>query len=90
MQAHGLTGPIAFKDGLRTDFQLQLMRLSGGEGGGTVLAGHWTPNEGLAITDPAAYKRDPPPNVTLTVVTVEVSTSIKASPQIFAILKCTL
>ncbi|KOB66060.1 Glutamate receptor, ionotropic kainate 1 [Operophtera brumata] len=52
---------------------LQLMRLSGGEGGGTVLAGHWTPGEGLAITDPAAYKRDPPPNVTLTVVTVEVS-----------------
>ncbi|XP_048485931.1 glutamate receptor ionotropic, kainate 2 [Plutella xylostella] len=71
VSAHGLTGPIEFKDGVRTSFKLQLMRLAGGEGGGSVVAGHWSPKEGLAVTDPAAYMRDPPPNVTLTVVTVE-------------------
>ncbi|KAG6439585.1 hypothetical protein O3G_MSEX000898, partial [Manduca sexta] len=71
IQAHGLTGPIEFKSGVRTTFNLQLMRLTGGEAGGTVLSGQWTPTEGLLITDPAAYRRDPPPNVTLTVVTVE-------------------
>lgn len=48
------------------------MRLAGGEGGGSVVAGQWSPGEGLVVTDPAAYMRDPPPNVTLTVVTVEV------------------
>ncbi|KAJ0170032.1 hypothetical protein K1T71_014638 [Dendrolimus kikuchii] len=73
VQAHGLTGPIEFKDGQRTNFRLQLTRLSGGEKGGTVLSGVWTPEDGLEVTDPAAYKRDPPPNVTLTVVTVEAS-----------------
>lgn len=73
IKAHGLTGPIEFKDSQRTNFTLQLMRLSGGEKGGIVLSGHWNPTEGLAVTDPAAYKRDPPPNVTLTVVTVEVN-----------------
>ncbi|XP_069363770.1 glutamate receptor ionotropic, kainate 2 isoform X3 [Maniola hyperantus] len=71
VQAHGLTGPIAFTDGVRTTFNLQLMRLTGGEHGGAVLAGHWAPGDGLQVTDPAAYRRDPPPNVTLTVVTVE-------------------
>ncbi|GBP90060.1 Glutamate receptor ionotropic, kainate 2 [Eumeta japonica] len=71
--AHGLTGPIEFTDGKRSDFKLQLMRLTGGDSGRMTVAGHWTPSGGLAITDPAAYKRDPPPNVTLTVVTVEAS-----------------
>lgn len=52
------------------------MRLSGGEKGGMVVAGTWSPSEGLTVSDPAAYKRDPPPNVTLTVVTVEVSREI--------------
>ncbi|KAI8426774.1 hypothetical protein MSG28_014462 [Choristoneura fumiferana] len=50
---------------------IKLMRLVGGEKGRTVVSGHWSPSGGLAITDPAAYKRDPPPNVTLTIVTVE-------------------
>lgn len=76
VQAHGLTGPIEFKNGIRTNFHLQLMRLSGGEKGGMVVAGTWSPSEGLTVSDPAAYKRDPPPNVTLTVVTVEVSREI--------------
>ncbi|KAH9630559.1 hypothetical protein HF086_016063 [Spodoptera exigua] len=75
IQAHGLTGPIEFKNGVRTNFHLQLMRLTGGEKGGMVVSGHWTPGEGLAITDPAAYTRDPPPNVTLTVVTVEATST---------------
>jgi hypothetical protein len=52
------------------------MRLSGGENGAVVQSGHWSMEEGLKMTDPAAYKRDPPPNVTLTVVTVEVSGKI--------------
>lgn len=42
-----------------------------------VVAGTWSPSEGLTVSDPAAYKRDPPPNVTLTVVTVEVSREIE-------------
>ncbi|XP_053623166.1 glutamate receptor ionotropic, kainate 2 [Plodia interpunctella] len=71
IQAHGLTGPIEFENGQRTNFSLQLMRLSGGERGGVVMSGHWVPGGGLGVTDPAAYRRDPPPNVTLTVVTVE-------------------
>ncbi|CAH4035980.1 unnamed protein product [Pieris brassicae] len=71
VQAHGLTGPIEFTNGVRTTFNLQLMRLVGGEDGGTVMSGTWSPDEGLEVTDPAAYRRDPPPNVTLTVVTVE-------------------
>ncbi|VVC86822.1 unnamed protein product [Leptidea sinapis] len=71
VQAHGLTGPIEFTNGVRTTFNLQLMRLMGGEDGGTVMSGTWSPTEGLEVTDPAAYRRDPPPNVTLTVVTVE-------------------
>ncbi|XP_026332011.1 glutamate receptor ionotropic, kainate 2-like [Hyposmocoma kahamanoa] len=71
VQTQGLSGPIEFTSGLRTNFNLQLMRLKGGEDGGSILSGHWTPNDGLIITDPAAYKRNPPPNVTLTVVTVE-------------------
>lgn len=73
VQAHGLTGPIEFTNGVRTNFNLQLMRLVGGEDGRTVMSGTWSPNEGLEVTDPAAYRRDPPPNVTLTVVTVEVN-----------------
>ncbi|XP_063632011.1 glutamate receptor ionotropic, kainate 2 [Cydia splendana] len=71
IHAHGLTGPIQFQNGVRTNFSLQLMRLVGGEKGGTKVSGHWNPGDGLTITDPAAYKRDPPPNVTLTIVTVE-------------------
>ncbi|OWR42584.1 glutamate receptor ionotropic kainate 2 like protein [Danaus plexippus plexippus] len=70
VQAHGLTGPIAFTNGNRKTFNLQLMRLSA-ERRAAVLAGHWTKDGGLEVTDPAAYRRDPPPNVTLTVVTVE-------------------
>ncbi|XP_061725506.1 glutamate receptor ionotropic, kainate 2 isoform X2 [Cydia pomonella] len=71
IHAHGLTGPIQFQNGVRTNVSLQLMRLVGGEKGGIVVSGHWNPGDGLTITDPAAYKRDPPPNVTLTIVTVE-------------------
>ncbi|XP_075989373.1 glutamate receptor ionotropic, kainate 2 [Anticarsia gemmatalis] len=71
IQAHGLTGPIEFKNGIRTNFHLQLMRLSGGEKGSTVVSGTWSPADALAVTDAAAYRRNPPPNVTLTVVTVE-------------------
>ncbi|CAG4981440.1 unnamed protein product [Colias eurytheme] len=80
VHAHGLTGPMEFTNGVRTTFNLQLMRLVGGVGGvwgaggrdgGTVMSGTWNPTDGLEVTDPAAYRRDPPPNVTLTVVTVE-------------------
>ncbi|XP_072943273.1 glutamate receptor ionotropic, kainate 2 [Epargyreus clarus] len=71
VQSYGLSGPIEFTNGRRTTFNLQLMRIVGGEHGGPVLTGHWNPAEGLVVTDPAAYSRDPPPNVTLTVVTVE-------------------
>lgn len=68
----GLTGPIQFDNGLRSNFKLQLMRIFPESEGGKALSGYWTPKDGLEITDPAAYRRDPPPNVTLTVVTVEV------------------
>ncbi|KAL4714302.1 hypothetical protein ACJJTC_009654 [Scirpophaga incertulas] len=69
IKGHGLTGPLSFIRGTRAPCPLQLMRVVGGEKGYVAVTGHW--NGSLMVTDPAAYRRDPPPNVTLTVVTVE-------------------
>ncbi|KAJ2938703.1 hypothetical protein O0L34_g12031 [Tuta absoluta] len=57
IESTGLTGPLEFQNGARTNFNLQLMRLVGGEDGGTVLSGTWSPAEGLIVTDPCVQKR---------------------------------
>jgi len=65
----GLSGPIAFKEGDRSNIQLDIMRLGIN---GLRKVGTWTPDSRLNITLPAAFSETETTNVTLIVTTVAV------------------
>lgn len=66
----GLTGPIQFKGGQRTDFKLDLMKLKQHT---LAKVGEWTPGLGVNITDMSAFHDTAPYNITLVVVTIVVN-----------------
>lgn len=66
----GLTGNIEFNEGKRSNFKLDLLKLKKEE---IVKVGQWTPSEGINITDPSAFYDIRFPNITLIVMTREVS-----------------
>lgn len=70
MEIKGLTGPIQFKKGRRTDFKLDLMKLKQHT---LAKVGEWTPGIGVNITDMSAFHDTAPYNITLVVVTILVS-----------------
>lgn len=74
MEIKGLTGPIQFKEGRRSDFKLDLMKLKQH----TLLkVGEWIPRLGVNITDMSAFHDTAPYNITLVVVTIVVSTIMR-------------
>jgi hypothetical protein len=66
---NGLTGRIEFKEGKRDNFKLDLLKLKREE---LRKVGHWTPAEGINITDRSAFYETSTNNVTLIVMTREV------------------
>lgn len=68
----GLTGLIEFNEGKRSNFKLDLLKLKKEE---VLKVGQWTPLGGINITDPAAFYDNLAPNITLVVMTREVSIS---------------
>ncbi|XP_050440988.1 glutamate receptor ionotropic, kainate 2-like isoform X2 [Adelges cooleyi] len=68
VEVKGLTGPIQFKEGRRTDFKLDLMKLKQHS---LSKVGEWTPGIGINITDMSAFHDTAPYNITLVVVTIE-------------------
>jgi len=71
VEVKGLTGPIQFKEGRRTDFKLDLMKL---KQHALSKVGEWTPGLGVNITDMSAFHDTAPYNITLVVVTISVNT----------------
>lgn len=71
----GLTGNIEFNEGKRSNFKLDLLKLKKEE---IQKVGHWTPSEGINITDPSAFYDIRSPNITLIVMTREVSSPLDA------------
>ncbi|CAH0390027.1 unnamed protein product, partial [Bemisia tabaci] len=65
---NGLTGRIEFKEGKRSNFKLDLLKLKKEE---LRKVGHWTPLEGINITDPTAFYESSATNITLVVMTRE-------------------
>lgn len=69
-EASGLTGHIEFNEGKRSNFKLDLLKLKKEE---LRKVGHWTPSEGINITDPTAFYETTVTNITLVVMTREVT-----------------
>jgi hypothetical protein len=67
---HSLTGNIEFNGGKRSNFKLDLLKLKKEE---IRKVGQWTPAGGVNITDPNAFYESHAPNITLVVMTREVS-----------------
>lgn len=67
---NGLTGRIEFNEGKRSNFKLDLLKLKKEE---LRKVGHWTPSEGINITDSTAFYESSATNITLVVMTREVS-----------------
>nr|WBU77235.1 ionotropic receptor [Odontothrips loti] len=63
----GLSGPVAFKEGRRVQFKLDLLKL---KQHALVKVGEWTPRLGVNITDREAFFEQGAMNVTLVVVTI--------------------
>ncbi|KAL7644527.1 UNVERIFIED_CONTAM: hypothetical protein RMT77_005359 [Armadillidium vulgare] len=63
----GITGPIQFKEGRRTHFKLDLLKLKQHS---LVKVGEWSPGSGVNITDRAAFYDPGTMNVTLLVTTI--------------------
>lgn len=66
---NGLTGRIEFNEGKRSNFKLDLLKLKKEE---LRKVGHWTPSEGINITDSTAFYESSATNITLVVMTREV------------------
>jgi len=73
---HGLTGHIEFTEGRRSGFKLDLLKLKREQ---LQNVGHWSMGHGVNITDPAAFYESSVNNITLIVMTREVSPSNIAS-----------
>ena len=67
---HGLTGHIEFKEGKRNNFKLDLLKLKKEE---LKKVGSWSPEMGINITDTTAFYETSDTNITLIVMTREVS-----------------
>ena len=52
VQFEGLTGPISFNEGKRSDFKLDLLKLKLDK---MQKVGEWNPIQGLNISDPYAF-----------------------------------
>lgn len=63
---HGLTGPIEFAAGQRTNFKIDLLKLKRER---IQKVGHWTPTTGINVTDPTAFYETNATNITLIVMT---------------------
>lgn len=68
----GLSGPVAFKEGRRVQFKLDLLKL---KQHALVKVGEWSPRQGVNITDHEAFFDAGTMNVTLVVVTILVSSA---------------
>lgn len=66
----GLTGHIEFNEGKRTNFKLDLLKLKKEE---LVKVGEWRLGSGVNISDVAAFYESSATNITLVVMTREVS-----------------
>lgn len=69
MEFVGLTGPVRFKEGRRSNITLDLLKLKREN---LTKVGEWNGQMGLNITDPVAFYEGSTPNVTLIVMTNEV------------------
>lgn len=67
---HGLTGHIEFNEGKRNNFKLDLLKLKKEE---LVKVGEWKPGSGVNVTDVGAFYETTAANITLVVMTREVS-----------------
>lgn len=65
----GLTGPIEFKEGERTQFKLDLLKL---KAKGLVKVGEWSPSKGISISNEEVFFYPIDTNVTLVVTTILV------------------
>lgn len=65
----GLSGPIEFNEGRRTQFKLDLLKLKQHS---IVKVGEWSPQVGLNISDRAVFFDSGIMNVTLVVMTILV------------------
>jgi ionotropic kainate glutamate receptor 2 len=66
----GLTGEIEFSEGRRTSVKLDILKLKPAD---LVKVGEWTPENGINLTNPHAFYDVGQFNITLKVVTIEVS-----------------
>ncbi|XP_059353544.1 glutamate receptor ionotropic, kainate 2-like isoform X3 [Daphnia carinata] len=64
----GLTGPVRFKEGRRSNITLDLLKLKREN---LTKVGEWNGQMGLNITDPVAFYEGSTPNITLIVMTNE-------------------
>ncbi|KAI9565746.1 hypothetical protein GHT06_009538 [Daphnia sinensis] len=64
----GLTGPVRFKEGRRSNVTLDLLKLKREN---LTKVGEWNAQMGLNITDPVAFYEGSTPNITLIVMTNE-------------------
>lgn len=72
----GLTGHIEFKEGKRSNFKLDLLKLKKEK---LQKVGHWSSNTGINITDPTAFYETTVKNITLIVMTREVRIASSAT-----------
>lgn len=78
---HGLTGNIEFNEGKRSNFKVDLLKLKKEE---IRKVGQWTPDGGINITDPNAFYENHAPNITLVVMTREVSFILSRAIKVIA------
>ncbi|XP_068222545.1 glutamate receptor ionotropic, kainate 2-like [Palaemon carinicauda] len=64
----GVTGPIKFTEGKRTNFKLDILKLRMEK---LYKVGEWTPESQINITDHQAFFEGGKPNITLKVITIE-------------------
>lgn len=67
---HGLTGHIEFNEGKRNNFKLDLLKLKKEE---LVKVGEWKSGSGINVTDLDAFYETTTTNITLVVMTREVT-----------------
>nr|XP_045621985.1 glutamate receptor ionotropic, kainate 2-like [Procambarus clarkii] len=70
VEYHGLTGPIKFTEGKRSNFKLDILKLRNEQ---LFKVGEWTPDSQINITDRQAFFEAGRPNITLKIITIEES-----------------
>jgi ionotropic kainate glutamate receptor 2 len=70
VEYRGITGPVQFREGRRTNIKFDLLKL---KSHALVKVGEWTPRNGVNITDSVAFFDTGIMNVTLVVTTNLVS-----------------